>query len=64
MDAGTLMKVVVFLDKNVLAPFVTMAFVSAIDSAIQRKMSGKGVVRVGKRITLAIRMTICMILLE
>ena len=45
------MKLVIHLAKNVLASLATMTSASAIDGAIQRKMRGQGVVRVGKRIT-------------
>ena len=51
--AGPLMKVAVPLAKNVLTPLATMASVSAIDGAIQRKMLGRDVVRAGKVITLS-----------
>ena len=46
------MKVVVPVAKNVLETFSTMAYASAIDGAIQRKLRGKGVVRARKGITL------------
>ena len=52
--AGKLIKLVVPLAKNVLAPLDTMAIASAIDCAIQRKMCGGGVTRAGKRITLVV----------
>ena len=51
--AGPLMKVAAPLAKNVLTPLATMASVSAIDGAIQRKMLGRDVVRAGKGITLS-----------
>ena len=44
--AGLLMKVAVPLAKNVLALLAIMASASAIDGTIQRKMRGKGVVRI------------------
>ena len=40
-----MMKVVVSLAKDVLAPLATMASVSAKDGAIKRKLHGRGVVR-------------------
>ena len=52
--AGALVKVVVPMAKNLLALLATMASVSAIDGAIQRKMGGKGVIRAEKGITLVI----------
>ena len=48
------MQVAVPLAKNVSETLSTMASVSAIDGAIQRKMRGKCVVRPGKGITLVI----------
>ena len=51
--AGPLIKVAASLAKNVLASSATMAFVSAIDGSIQKKIHG-GLVRAGKRIPLAI----------
>ena len=44
--AGLLMKVAVPLAKNVLALLAIMASAFAIDGTIQRKMRGKGVVRI------------------
>ena len=38
--AGSLMKVIVPLTRNVLPPLATMALTSAIDGATQRKMLG------------------------
>ena len=48
------MKVAVPLAKNIFAPLATIASASEIDVVIQRKMRGRGVVRVPKRITLVI----------
>ena len=42
------------LAKNVLGPSSTMAWPSAADGAIQRKMCRQGVVRAGEKMTLAI----------
>ena len=42
------------LSKMILAPLATMASASAIDSATQRKMGGKGFLRARKGITLVI----------
>ena len=39
--------------KNVLSPLATMAWASAINSAIQKKRHGGGVVKAGKGINLA-----------
>ena len=50
--AGPLMKVVVPLAKNVLAPLATMASACAIE--IQKKMHERGAVSTGKEITLVI----------
>ena len=44
MFAGPLIKVVVFLAKNVLAPLTTMASTFAIDGVIERKIREKGVI--------------------
>ena len=52
--ASRLMKVGIPLVKNYSAPLATMAYASAIDGAIQRKIRGKGVLRAGKGITLVI----------
>ena len=49
------MKVGIPLVKNYSAPLATMAYASAIDGAIQRKIRGKGVLRAGKGITLVIQ---------
>ena len=43
------MKVIVLLTKSVLIPLATMAFASAIDSAIQRTICGRDIVNVAKR---------------
>ena len=54
--AGPLIKVCVLLAKKFLAPFATMESASAIDGAIQRKLTGTieisrtGVLRAGKGI--------------
>ena len=49
--AGPLMRVAVPLAKNVLVALATITSASAIDSAIQRKFHGRGVVKAGKGIT-------------
>lgn len=51
---GSLMNVVVPLIKNVPAPLDTMTSVSAIDAVIQGKMFERGLVKIGKVISLAI----------
>ena len=48
------MNVVVPLIKNVPAPLDTMTSVSAIDAVIQGKMFERGLVKIGKVISLAI----------
>ena len=58
------MKVVVLLAKNVLALLTTMASLTAIDVAIQRKMRERGVLRKGEIIILVISNEDWMILLE
>ena len=52
--AGSLIKVDISLAKNISARLATMALALAIHGAIQRKMSGRGVVRAEKGIILAI----------
>ena len=52
--SGQLMKVASPLAKNVLAPLAAIASFSAIDSAIQWKLRGKGATRAEKGITLVI----------
>ena len=51
---SSLMRVAAPLAKNVSASLATMASASVIDGAVQRKMSGPGVKRTGKEITLFI----------
>ena len=46
--AGPLIKVVVLMAKNVLAPLASMASASAIGGVTQRKICRRGVVREGK----------------
>ena len=46
------MKVAFPLAKNVLAPLAIIASASAINGAVQRRMYGRAVARVGKGITL------------
>ena len=48
------MKVTSSLAKNLLAPLAAIASFSAIDTAIQWKMRGKGATRAEKGITLVI----------
>ena len=48
------MKTACSLAKNVLVPLGTMVLAYAINGVIQRKVRGRGVVRVGKGITLVI----------
>ena len=52
--ARLLIKVPIPLAKNVLERLATTASASAIDDAIQRKLCGRGVVRVEKGTTLVI----------
>ena len=52
--AGPLIKIDISLAKNISAPLATMALALSIHGAIQRKMSGRGVVRAEKGIILVI----------
>ena len=54
LSVGSLMKVAAPVVNNVLAPLAAMAWASATDGAIQRKMCGLGVVVAEKGITLVI----------
>ena len=52
--SGPLMEIAIPFTKYVLEPLATMALASEIDSAIQREMHGRGVLRATKEITLVI----------